>query len=63
MSTVPEVLAAGHAAMEVLGLSLVANAAAGMVEGATLTEQEVLDAAQAAKPVFSRLVQDCIAML
>lgn len=60
MSTVPEVLVAGQAGMEVLGFSLVANAAAGMVEGATLTEQEVLDAAEAAKQTFSQLLRRCI---
>lgn len=61
MSTVPEVLAAGHAGMEVLGFSLVSNAAAGIVEGATLSEQEVLDAAAAAKEQFSQLICDCVA--
>ncbi len=61
MSTVPEVLAAGHAGMEVLGFSLVSNAAAGIVEGATLSEQEVLDAAAAAKERFSQLICDCVA--
>ena len=60
MSTVPEVLAAGHAGMEVLGFSLVSNAAAGIVEGATLSEQEVLDAAAAAKERFSQLICDCV---
>ena len=60
MSTVPEVLAAGHADMEVLGFSLVSNAAAGIVEGATLSEQEVLDAAAAAKERFSQLICDCV---
>ena len=60
MSTVPEVLAAGHAGMEVLGFSLVSNAAAGLVEGATLSEQEVLDAAAAAKERFSQLICDCV---
>ena len=61
MSTVPEVLAAGHAGMEVLGFSLVSNAAAGIVEGATLSEQEVLDATAAAKERFSQLICDCVA--
>ena len=59
MSTVPEVIAAGHAGMEVLGFSLVSNAAAG-ITGQALSEQEVLDAAQAAKEQFSRLICGCI---
>lgn len=63
MSTVPEVLAAGHAGMEVLGFSLVSNAAAGIVDGATLSEQEVLDAAAAAKERFSRLICGCVACM
>lgn len=59
MSTVPEVIAAGHADMEVLGFSLVANAAAG-ITGEALSEQEVLDAAEAARERFSRLICGCV---
>jgi purine-nucleoside phosphorylase len=59
MSTVPEVLAAGHCGMEVLGFSLVSNAAAG-ITGEALSEQEVLDAAAAAKERFSNLICGCI---
>ena len=59
MSTVPEVLAASHAGMDVLGFSLVSNAAAG-ITGEPLTQQEVLDASNAAKDRFSRLVSGCV---
>lgn len=59
MSTVPEVIAASHAGMEVLGFSLVANAAAG-ITGEALSEQEVLDAAAAAKERFSGLICGCV---
>lgn len=62
MSTVPEVIAAGHCGMEVLGFSLVSNAAAG-ITGEALSEQEVLDAAAAAKERFSRLISGCVAAM
>lgn len=59
MSTVPEVLTAAHAGMEVLGFSLVSNAAAG-VTGEKLSEEEVLAAGVAAKEKFSRLISGCV---
>lgn len=59
MSTVPEVLCAGHCGMEVLGFSLVTNAAAG-ITGQTLTEEEVLEAGEQARDAFSRLVVGCV---
>ena len=60
MSTVPEVLAAAHCGMRVLGLSLLANMAAGMLPRKKLSEQEVLDAAEAAKTEFSALILACL---
>lgn len=62
MSTVPEVLAAGHCGMKVLGFSLVCNMAAGILDQ-PLSEQEVLDAAEAAKRSFSALVLKCLERL
>lgn len=59
MSTVPEVLAAAHCGMEILGISLITNAAAGVLDK-PLTEREVLDAADAAKEPFSNLVRTCV---
>jgi purine-nucleoside phosphorylase len=59
MSTVPEVITANHCGMETLGLTLCANMAAGVLDR-PLTEQEVLDAAEAAKGHFSALVLACL---
>jgi purine-nucleoside phosphorylase len=42
MSTVPEVIAANHMGMEVLGISCVTNLAAGL-SGDKLDQQEVLE--------------------
>ena len=62
MSTVPEVLAASHCGMKVLGFSLACNMAAGILDQ-PLSEQEVLDAAEAAKKSFSALVLKCLERL
>ena len=59
MSTAPEVIAAAHCGMEVLGLTLLSNMAAGILDQ-PLSEQEVLDAAEAAKEKFSGLVRACL---
>ncbi len=62
MSTAPEVIVAGHCGMEVLGFTLLSNMAAGILDQ-PLSEQEVLDAAEAAKGKFSRLVLGCLERL
>ena len=62
MSTAPEVITAGHCGMEVLGFSLLSNMAAGILDQ-PLSEQEVLDAAEAAKGRFSKLVLACLEKL
>jgi purine-nucleoside phosphorylase len=62
MSTAPEVIVAGHCGMEVLGFTLLSNMAAGILDQ-PLTEQEVLDAAEAAREHFSRLVLGCLEKL
>ncbi len=62
MSTAPEVLTAGHCGMQVLGFTLVSNLAAGILDQ-PLSEQEVLDAAEACKDKFSRLVLECLGRL
>ena len=59
MSTVPEVIVAAHCGMEVLGFTLLSNMAAGILDQ-PLSEQEVLDAAAAAREQFSALVLNCL---
>ena len=62
MATAPEVIVAGHCGMEVLGLTLLSNMAAGILDQ-PLSEQEVLDAAEAAREKFSGLVRACLRKL
>ena len=59
MSTAPEVVVAGHCGMEVLGITLLSNMAAGILDQ-PLSEQEVLDAAAAAREKFSGLIRACL---
>ena len=59
MSTAPEVIVAGHCGMEVLGITLLSNMAAGILDQ-PLSEREVLDAAEAAKEKFSGLIRACL---
>ena len=59
MSTAPEVIVAGHCGMEVLGLTLLSNMAAGILDQ-PLSEAEVLEAAAAAREKFSGLVRACL---
>ena len=59
MSTAPEVITAAHCGMPVLRLTLLSNMAAGILPQ-PLTEQEVLDAGEAAKEKFSQLLLECL---
>ena len=59
MSTAPEVITAAHCGMRVLGFTLVSNMAAGVLPQ-KLSEQEVLDAAAAARDKFSGLLLACL---
>ena len=59
MSTAPEVIVAGHCGMEVLGFTLLSNMAAGILDQ-PLTEEEVLEAAAAAREHFSALILACL---
>ncbi|WP_240629781.1 purine-nucleoside phosphorylase [Specibacter cremeus] len=62
MSTALEAIAARHTGMEVFGISLVTNLAAG-ISPVPLSHAEVLEAGQAAGPRISRLLADIIAKL
>ena len=56
MSTVPEAIAARHGGIEVMGLALVSNAAAG-VSGTPITHEEVLSAGREAAPRLAALIE------
>lgn len=59
MSTALEAIAARHVGLEVLGLSLVTNQAAG-ISPSPLSHDEVIDAGRAAGPRISRLLADIV---
>ncbi|CEA07543.1 Purine nucleoside phosphorylase [Arthrobacter saudimassiliensis] len=59
MSTALEAIAARHAGMEVFGISLVTNLAAG-ISPVPLSHQEVIEAGQAAGPRISKLLAEII---
>ena len=62
MSTALEAIAAREAGMEVLGLSLITNLAAG-ISPHPLSHQEVIDSGKAAEPVISKLLSDIVQSL
>ena len=62
MSTAPEVIVAAHCGMEVLGVTLMSNMAAGILDQ-PLSEEEVLEAAAAARERFSALVLSCLSKM
>ena len=59
MSTALDTIAARHAGLEVLGISLVTNAAAGVTD-APLTHEDVIAAGSAAAPRVSKILADII---
>jgi purine-nucleoside phosphorylase len=59
MSTALEAIAAREAGMEILGLSLITNLAAG-ISPHPLSHQEVIDSGNAAEPVISKLLADIV---
>lgn len=62
MSTVPEVIAARHAGMRVLGISCVTNMAAGILDQ-PLSHQEVTETADRVKDRFTALLDQVIARM
>jgi purine-nucleoside phosphorylase len=62
MSTVPEVIAARHCGMEILGLSLITNLAAGVTD-AVLSGEEVLETGRARAGEMEALVTGVVARL
>lgn len=73
MSTVIEVIAANHTnadrtkeqgpRVEILGISLMTNPAAGSKEAATLSHDDVKEAADAAKPFFQPFIAEIVSQL
>ncbi|MBM7555260.1 purine-nucleoside phosphorylase [Halanaerobacter jeridensis] len=59
MSTVPEVITANHAGMEVLGISCITNMAAGIL-AEPLSHDEVIETTQKVKPKFISLVEGIV---
>ncbi|MBB5632702.1 purine-nucleoside phosphorylase [Cryobacterium mesophilum] len=62
MSTALEAIAARQSGMEILGMSLITNLAAG-IQKTPLSHEEVIDAGKAAEPVISALLAKIVAEL
>jgi purine-nucleoside phosphorylase len=62
MSTALEAIAARQAGMEILGMSLVTNLAAG-IQKTPLSHEEVIEAGRTAEPVISKLLAEIVGAL
>ena len=63
MSTIPEALTAAHCKMQVLGISVITNMAAGIVPAARLSHEEVADTATRIAEDFSEYLKKVICKL
>jgi purine-nucleoside phosphorylase len=63
MSTVPEVIAALHCGLNILGISLVTNMAAGIAPGTKLTHKEVLETGKRREQAFATLIRAIVRAL
>jgi len=63
MSTVPEVVVAAHAGMQVIGLSIATNLAAGVDPAASLSHEEVIQTTQSKGEEMRRLLLAILAAL
>ncbi|MDH7484060.1 MAG: purine-nucleoside phosphorylase [Spirochaetales bacterium] len=62
MSTVPEVIAAVHCGLRVLGISCITNMAAGILDQ-PITSEEVLEISERRKPAFEALLRSIVTLL
>lgn len=62
MSTVPEVIAANHCGLKVLGISCITNMAAGILDQ-PLNHSEVIETSNKVKGTFKKLVSEIVAIL
>jgi len=63
MSTVPEVIAAVHCGLKVIGISYISNINIKKEEGRVLTHQEVIDNAKLVEEKFAKLIKGIIKKL
>ena len=63
MSTVPEVIVAAHAGMQIIGLSIATNLAAGVNPNASLSHEEVIETTQRKGEEMRRLLHGIIQAL
>ena len=59
MSTACEAMAASHMKMQVVGISVISNLAAGMTDN-PLTHEEVQETADRTAPIFKKLIRNSI---